>query len=151
MAGQIRRDWVAREHFIRSFATESTPKELTARAVTLKSSAFPLASGYRGAPMASLVSRSSRVPVRVASPFRGLALLAAAVVSLAAALVGAALAVFFAATLLVIAVLAMALIALTVAAAKVRGSARRRSLPGLLEAQRIGGHSWVAYAWDRDL
>ncbi|HEX4739950.1 MAG TPA: hypothetical protein VH353_01315 [Caulobacteraceae bacterium] len=101
--------------------------------------------------MASLVSRSSRVTVRGASPLRGLALLAAAVVSLAAALVGAALAVFFAATLLVIAVLAVALVALTIAAAKVRGSARRRSLPGLLEAQRIGGHSWVAYAWDRDL
>lgn len=101
--------------------------------------------------MASLVTRSSRISARGASPFRSLALLAGAIVSLAAALVGAALAVFFAATLLVIAVLAVALIALTVVAAKVRGSARRRSVPGLLEAQRIGGHSWVAYAWDRDL
>lgn len=82
---------------------------------------------------------------------RSLALLAGAIVSLVAALVGAALAVFFAATLLVIAVLAIALIALTVAAAKVRGSARRQTVPGLLEARRIGGHSWVAYAWDRDL
>jgi hypothetical protein len=101
--------------------------------------------------MASLVSRSSRIPVRGASPLRSLALLVGALVSLAAALVGAALAVFFAATLLVIAVMAIALIALTVAAAKVRGSARRQSLPGLIEAQRVGGHSWVAYAWDRDL
>ena len=101
--------------------------------------------------MASLVSRSSRIPVRGASPLRSLALLAGAVVSIAAALVGAALAVFFAATMLVIAVLAIALIALTIAAAKVRGSARRRSLPGLIEAQRVGGHSWVAYAWDREL
>ncbi|HEY2051029.1 MAG TPA: hypothetical protein VGH03_16945 [Caulobacteraceae bacterium] len=101
--------------------------------------------------MASLVSRTSRVSVRGPSPLRSLALLAGAVVSLFAALVGAALAVFFAATMLVIAVMAIALIALTIAAAKVRGSARRRSLPGLLEAQRIGGHSWVAYAWDRDL
>jgi hypothetical protein len=101
--------------------------------------------------MASLVSRSSRVSMRGASPLRSLALLAAAVVWLVAAVVGAALAVFFAATLLVIAVLAIALIALTIAAAKFRGSARRRSLPGLLEAQRVGGHSWVAYAWDRDL
>jgi hypothetical protein len=101
--------------------------------------------------MASLASHSSRVSIRGASPLRSLALLAGAVVSLVAALVGAALAVFFAATLLVIAVLAMALIVLTVAASKFRGSARRQSLPGLLEAQRIGGHSWVAYAWDRDL
>jgi hypothetical protein len=101
--------------------------------------------------MASLVSRSSRIPVRGASPLRSLALLAGAVVSIAAALVGAALAVFFAATLLVIAVLAIALIALTIAAAKVRLSARRQTMPGLIEAQRVGGHSWVAYAWDRDL
>jgi hypothetical protein len=101
--------------------------------------------------MASLVSRSSRIPLRGASPLRSLGVLAGAVVSLAAAVVGAALAVFFAATLLVIAVLAIALVALTIAAGKFRGSARRRSLPELLEAQRVGGHSWIAYAWDRDL
>ncbi|MBV8683294.1 MAG: hypothetical protein JO111_10495 [Caulobacteraceae bacterium] len=101
--------------------------------------------------MASLVSRSSRISVRGPSPFRSLAVLAGAIVSLVAALVGAALAVFFAATMLVIAVLAAALIVLTVAAAKVRGTARRRTMPGLIEAQRVGGHSWIAYAWDRDL
>jgi hypothetical protein len=86
-----------------------------------------------------------------ATPWRGLALIVGALAWLGAALVGAVLAVFFAATVLVIAIMSTVLLAFTVAAVKVKHAVRSSSAPGLIEARRVGGHSWVAYRWDGDL
>ncbi len=84
------------------------------------------------------------------SPWRGLAVVLGALAWLAAAVVGAVLAVFCAATVLVIAIMSSVLLALTVAAVKVKGAVRGSTASGLIEARRVGGHSWVAYRWDGD-
>ena len=81
-------------------------------------------------------------------PFRGLAWLGAAVAWAAVAALGAVLAVFFAATVVVIAVMAAALLILAAAAARARRTVRPPADPDLIEARRLGGHSWVAYGWD---
>ncbi len=86
-----------------------------------------------------------------AAPWRGLALVLGAMVWLGAALVGAVLAVFCAATVLVIAIMSSVLLALTMAAVKVKDAVRGAPAPGLIEARRVGGHSWVAYRWDGEL
>jgi hypothetical protein len=85
------------------------------------------------------------------SPWRGLALIVGVLAWMAAAVVGAVLAVVFAATVLVVGIMAPVLLALAGAAVKVRGAGRRGDTPGLIEARHVGGHSWVAYGWDRDL
>jgi hypothetical protein len=93
------------------------------------------------------------LPLRVApaSPLRGLALLLGAVAWFGAVVVGALLAVFCAATVLVIAIMSSVLLGLTVAAVKVKDAMRGSAAPGLIEARRVGGHSWVAYRWDGEL
>jgi len=77
---------------------------------------------------------------------RGVARLAGVVAWVGAVAVGAALAVVFAATILVISVSAFALLMLAGAGARARRVAEPPS--DILEARRIGGHSWVAYGWD---
>jgi heme/copper-type cytochrome/quinol oxidase subunit 2 len=79
---------------------------------------------------------------------KGLAWLAAGLATVAAAAVAAVLALFFAATVLVIAVMASALVTLTGVALRARRSVQPKD-PTLLEARNVGGHSWVAYGWDR--
>jgi hypothetical protein len=86
-----------------------------------------------------------------APAWRGLALALGALAWVGAALVGAVLAVFCAATVLVIAIMSSLLLAFTLAAVKVKDAVRGSTAPGLIEARRIGGHSWIAYRWDGDL
>lgn len=82
--------------------------------------------------------------------FKGLAWLAGAVATVAAAVIGAALAVFFAATVAVIALMGAALLAVASLAMRARRFTRARPRePQVIEARNIGGHSWVAYGWDR--
>ena len=73
----------------------------------------------------------------------------AALAGLAAAGVGALLAVFAAATVVVIGVLALVVIGLGGIAYRVRKGAARPSDPTILEARNVGGHTWVAYSWDK--
>jgi hypothetical protein len=87
------------------------------------------------------------------APFGGGALksvawLAAGLATVAAASVAAVLALFFAATVVVIAVMTSALVTFTGLALRARRSAQPKD-PDLLEARHVGGHSWVAYGWDR--
>jgi hypothetical protein len=68
--------------------------------------------------------------------------------SILAVVVGTVLALVFAMTFVVITLMSVALLALAGAALRARRTVRARSDPNLLEARRIGGHSWVAYSWD---
>ena len=77
-----------------------------------------------------------------------LAWLGGALATLAAAAVGAVLAVVFAATVLVIGLMAAAVVALASLALRARKSSRSPD-PQIIEAHKVGGHSWVAYGWDR--
>lgn len=74
-----------------------------------------------------------------------------ALATLAAAVVGAVLAVVFAATVVVIGVITTLLIGLAGLAFRARRTARAGVPvdPGVIEARNVGGHSWVAYGWDR--
>ena len=84
-------------------------------------------------------------------PWRGLAVIAGTLASIAAAALAAVLALVFAASIVVIALVATAL--LTVAGIAMRARRARmvkaESDPGLIEAHHVGGHSWVAYGYDR--
>ena len=86
------------------------------------------------------------------SGFKGLAWVGGALASVAAAVTGAVLVVVFAASLAVIVVMGAGLVVFALLAARAR-QALRRSRPSegsqILEAHNIGGHSWVAYGWDR--
>ena len=79
---------------------------------------------------------------------KGLAWLGGLLATLAAAAIGAVLALFFAATVVVITLMGAALLALAGAALRARRSMRARD-PEVIEARNVGGHSWVAYGWDR--
>lgn len=84
------------------------------------------------------------------SAFTGLAWLAGALATCAALAIGAILAVFAAATVVVIAIMSSALLALAGLAMRARRSVRARANadPDLIEARKVGGHSWVAYGWN---
>lgn len=86
--------------------------------------------------------------------FKGLAWIGGALATAVAALIGAVLAVFFAATVAVIALMGAALLATASLAVRARRLTRTRPRqragdPQVIEARNIGGHSWVAYGWDR--
>ena len=83
----------------------------------------------------------------VSSAMHGLMWVGGALATVAAACVGAALAVFATATVLVIAVMGTALLTLAGAARRARSTVRA-SDPTIIEARKVGGHSWVAYGWD---
>jgi len=70
---------------------------------------------------------------------------------LAAALVGAVLALVVTATVVVIAAMSSLLLGLAAAAVKARRTIHRHAPGPVIEARPVGGHSWVAYGWDRDL
>jgi cytochrome c oxidase assembly factor CtaG len=101
--------------------------------------------------MDRLTSSFTRRTPRRSSPWRGLAVVVGSLAWVGAALVAAVMAVVFAATMVVIAVMASVLLVLAVAAVKANSAVRRASPAHFLEARRVGGHSWVAYGWDRDL
>jgi hypothetical protein len=82
---------------------------------------------------------------------RSLAALAGAVCTVIAAAVGTVLAVALAASVVVIAVMGGALLFLASLAVRARRTVRAKTDPGpqILEARHVGGHSWVAYGWER--
>lgn len=88
--------------------------------------------------------------ISAASPQKGFMLFIGALATIAAAAVGAVLALVFAATVVVIAAMSSILIALSGFALRARRTARA-SAPDtdIIEARQVGGHSWVAYGWDR--
>jgi hypothetical protein len=87
---------------------------------------------------------------------RSLLAVAGAVCTVIAAAVGTVLAVALAASVLVIAVMGGALLFLASLAMRARRTVRASAVgakaepgPQILEARHVGGHSWVAYGWDR--
>ena len=85
---------------------------------------------------------------------RSLVALAGAVCTVIAAAVGAILAVALAASVVVIALMGGALLFLASLAMRARRTVRAGALkadpgPQILEARHVGGHSWVAYGWER--
>ena len=82
---------------------------------------------------------------------RSLAALAGAVCTVIAAAVGTVLAVALAASVVVIAVMGGALLFLASLAVRARRTVKAKTDPGpqILEARHVGGHSWVAYGWER--
>ena len=87
--------------------------------------------------------------IAAATPRSNVALFFGALATIAAAAIGAILAIVFAATVVVIGAMASILIGLTGFALRARRTARAHADPGLIEARHMGGHSWVAYGWDR--
>jgi hypothetical protein len=84
--------------------------------------------------------------------FKSLAWIAGAAATVAAAVIGAVLAVFLTATMVVITLMGALLLATAGMAMRARRMVRargRRAEPGVIEARNVGGHSWVAYGWDR--
>jgi hypothetical protein len=71
--------------------------------------------------------------------------------SMVASIIAVVLAVALAASVVVVAVMGGALLALASLAARARRpiKARQDAAAQLLEARHVGGHSWVAYGWDR--
>ena len=84
-------------------------------------------------------------------PITGLARLASFVVSAFASMIAELLALALAAGVVVVAVMGGALLALAGFASRARRTvkARSESGPPIIEARHVGGHSWVAYGWDR--
>jgi len=83
------------------------------------------------------------------SVWKGLAWLGSAIATTIAAGLAALLALVFAATVLVIALITSVLVAVAGLAMRARRSAKAdRADDGIIEAHKVGGHSWVAYGWD---
>jgi hypothetical protein len=72
-----------------------------------------------------------------------------AVIAAVAAAAAAVLAVVFAATVVVIAVVSTALFGLIALVLRARRPAKAKADDGIIEARHVGGHSWVAYGWDK--
>lgn len=84
--------------------------------------------------------------------FKSLAWIAGALASAAAAVIAALLAVFLTATMLIVTFMGALLLVTAGMAMRARRMVRargRRAEPGVIEARNVGGHSWVAYGWDR--
>ena len=80
---------------------------------------------------------------------KGFAAFCGLVAATLAAAVGLVLAVIFAATVVVIGLMGSVLLALAGLAMKARRTAKAKAVDdGVIEARRVGGHSWVAYGWD---
>jgi len=83
---------------------------------------------------------------------RGLVVLLGAVCTVIAAAVATVLAVALAASVVVIGLMGGALLFLASLAMRARRTVRAANAdpgPQLLEARHVGGHSWVAYGWER--
>jgi hypothetical protein len=87
---------------------------------------------------------------------RSLAALVGAVCTVIAAAVATVLAVALAASVVVIGLMGGALLFLASLALRARRTVHSRAAspktdpgPQILEARHVGGHSWVAYGWDR--
>lgn len=83
---------------------------------------------------------------------RSLVALAGAICTVIAAAVATVLAVALAASVVVIGLMGGALLFLASLAMRARRTAKATTAepgPQILEARHVGGHSWVAYGWDR--
>ena len=82
---------------------------------------------------------------------KGLAVIAGAVFTGSAGVVATVLAVALAASVVVIGLMGGTLLFLATLAIRARRTAKAKSNPGpqIIEARHVGGHSWVAYGWDR--
>ncbi len=102
--------------------------------------------------MEPLAFAGPRGPIPSVGPSRwGVQLLAwigGLIATICALGVAAVLAVFFAATMVVIGLMSAAVLGLGGLAYRARKATRTED-PNLLEARHVGGHSWVAYGWDR--
>ena len=97
--------------------------------------------------MEPLMHDGGKAPQRRAG-LKGLALIGGAIATVLAVGIAAVLAVFFAATMVVIGIMGLALLSVGGLAFRARRVVRPKD-PTLIEARHIGGHSWVAYSWDR--
>ena len=90
-------------------------------------------------------------PRPITGSIAGLARVIAFAVSATASIVAVMLAVALAASMVVVAVMGGALLALAGLASRARRTVKVRSDSGppIIEARNVGGHSWVAYGWDR--
>ncbi|WP_333586579.1 hypothetical protein [Phenylobacterium sp.] len=83
---------------------------------------------------------------------RSLGALGGALAAAAAVVVGVVLAFVFAATVVVIGLMVSAVLALVALAVRASRIGRRRRAgeadDGVIEAQNLGGHHWVAYGWN---
>lgn len=84
------------------------------------------------------------------APFRGVAWLLGAVAWTGAAVVGAVFALALTAALLVLAAISSLFLSFAAAGVRAGRSLGHRREGAVLEARPVGGHSWVAYGWDRD-
>jgi len=87
------------------------------------------------------------------SAHKGVAAIFGFIVTTAAAIIGAIMAVIVAVALVVIGLMASVLIGLSAMAMGARRASRAKAATadadsGIIEARRVGGHSWVAYGWD---
>jgi hypothetical protein len=83
------------------------------------------------------------------SVWKSLAWLGSAIATTIAAGLAALLALVFAATVLVIALITSVLVAVAGLALRARRTAKPDVADdGVIEAHKVGGHSWVAYGWD---
>ncbi len=86
---------------------------------------------------------------RVLRPLvRAIAWTGSALAWLAAGAVGALMAMVLAATVVTIAVMGSVVVTLAGAGLRARRAMRGAPDSQIIEARRIGGHSWVAYGWD---
>ena len=95
-----------------------------------------------------MVESLSRPAPMIGGACRSLAWLGGVLATLGAVAIGVVLAVLFAAAIAVIAVMGGAVLGLTALATQARRTVRSGG-PDVIEARNIGGHSWVAYGWDR--
>ena len=95
--------------------------------------------------------QQSPSPQKGITGIQSLATLTGAVCTVIAAVVATVLAVALAASVVVMAVMGGALLFVASLAMRARRTARARSSAGpqIIEARNVGGHSWVAYGWDR--
>jgi len=87
----------------------------------------------------------SHEPSPIDGALKGLAWLG----GLLATAFAAILAVFVAAAVLALAMTAALFLGFTSLAVRGRRGVRASDDPDLIEAKNVGGHSWVAYGWDR--
>lgn len=90
-------------------------------------------------------------PRLTTGPIAGLAWLVGVVLSATASFIAVILAVILAAGVVLMAVMGGALFALARVATRARRTVkmRRSAGPPIIEARNVGGHSWVAYGWDK--
>ena len=91
----------------------------------------------------------SHEPSPIDGALKGLAWLGGLLATAVAAVFAAILAVFVAAAVLVLAMTAALFLGFTSLAVRGRRGVRASDDPDLIEAKNVGGHSWVAYGWDR--